>query len=197
MSDDAQRKAERKAEARRVEVRERFKMAGMALLLMMDQLDGLMRVMEEEEGSDAPAFRALLMVKQQALVQRRQLYALDPATPDDVRQRLSGSLLSAPVTAEETTRLLRRMFTSEGVAGYSAAEGAGVICPFCPASAQASYIHFRETSGPSSLEVAGHTTIIEFESETCPHRWALAFGFHKGATFVDVARLPDAEEPEQ
>lgn len=106
----------------------------------------------------------------------------------------------------ETLRLLGRMFTDDGVAGYSSDDGPGVICPFCAAKEDASYIHPRmveipgndayEAKGSYGLEVRGDVVAVEFRSETCSHRWALAFGFHKGATFVTVTRLPDRQEGE-
>jgi hypothetical protein len=76
--------------------------------------------------------------------------------------------------------------------------------PVPPIPESASYIHIRrrmnylgndnyDASGHYGLGVRGNVAAIEFSSETCSHRWALAFGFSKGATFVRVVRLPDEE----
>jgi hypothetical protein len=102
----------------------------------------------------------------------------------------------------QTMERLRAMFTANGVAGYSPSDGPGVRCPFCPPSERASYIHIErrvnflgddeyDAEGRYGLGVRGDLTAIEFSNETCAHRWALAFGFHKGATFVRVVRLSE------
>lgn len=114
-------------------------------------------------------------------------------------------LSETPGESERATmdRVLR-MFSEDGVAGYGPDAGVGVHCPFCPPMEDSSYIHIGrrvnflgndtyDAAGRYGLEVRGDVTAIEFWSETCPHRWALAFGFHKGATFVRVIRLADTE----
>jgi hypothetical protein len=114
---------------------------------------------------------------------------------------------SANEAQRATPQRLRAMFTTQGVAGYGTGDGAGVICPFCPPEEDASYIHITQrlrlvgndnydTAGEYGLHVHGDVVAVEFWSETCPHRWALAFGFHKGATFVRVIRLADSDDEE-
>jgi hypothetical protein len=114
-------------------------------------------------------------------------------------------LAELPEEAQEhTMKRLHAMFTAEDVAGYGPEEGPGVRCPFCSLTESATYIHIErrvnflgndhyDASGRYGLDVRGDVAAIEFWSETCSHRWALAFGFHKGATFVRVVRLPKAE----
>lgn len=112
---------------------------------------------------------------------------------------------SVEQSQRETMRRLRQMFSADGVAGYGPDDGPGVRCPFCTTAENASYIHVDgrvnflgnddyNASGRYGMDVRGDVTGIEFSSETCAHRWALAFGFHKGATFVRVVRLPDDVE---
>ena len=77
-------------------------------------------------------------------------------------------LLHCPYCGGEFVRLNRFLTFSGGKEGYDAAR-------------------------VFDLGVRGEVDVLLFEGE-CGHRWALAFGFHKGVTFYKVVR--DLREPE-
>ncbi len=106
----------------------------------------------------------------------------------------------------DATHLVRAMFTSSisnlTIVDDEMNDGCQVVCPFCHRSMDGYYVQIdntRWTPGNDNYDAAdeypnlgvrGDVTAIHFSAE-CGHHWALAFGFHKGWTFVRVVRLTE------
>jgi hypothetical protein len=81
----------------------------------------------------------------------------------------------------------------------------GVSCPFCDDEVYAYATGYHTFAGEDSgkargrygLDVRGGVEAIEFAGESSTRRWALAFGFHNGNTYMSVARLPNANETDK